>query len=105
MFLRNAAEQHWEQMLPEHNTPYIQMNQLTNEPNETLEQYGLRIRRLLNEQKPKNLIVDLRHNNCGATLLYGEIEAISSLSRRRPIRKKGRTGFIAGRDRGRNLVA
>jgi hypothetical protein len=72
MFLRNVAEQHWEQALPQHNALFIQMNQVTNEPNETLMQFGMRMRKLLADTKPKNVILDLRHNNGGSTFNYLE---------------------------------
>jgi hypothetical protein len=72
MFLRNVREEHWESALPEHDALYIQMNQVRNEPNETLEQFGLRMRKVLADTRPRNVILDLRHNNGGSTILYRE---------------------------------
>ncbi|HEX6369002.1 MAG TPA: hypothetical protein VF006_08715 [Longimicrobium sp.] len=42
------------------------MNNLVDEENETLAQFGQRLR-------PRNLILDLRHSNGGPTQLYPEL--------------------------------
>ena len=67
MFLRDVPQQHWELMLPRHDSLYVQLNQSFDDKDETLEQFGLRIRRILAEAGPANLILDMRHNTGGST--------------------------------------
>jgi tetratricopeptide (TPR) repeat protein len=73
LFLRDLKQFHWDQPLPEHDALYVQLNALSDEKDETLEQYGLRLRALLTQEAPSNLIVDLRHNGGGSTHLYPEL--------------------------------
>ncbi|HLL81350.1 MAG TPA: hypothetical protein VK420_01820, partial [Longimicrobium sp.] len=63
---------HWHRALPEHDALYVQLNQVANEKEETLTQYALRVRALLADSAPKNLILDMRHNDGGSTSLYAE---------------------------------
>lgn len=74
LYLRNVAEAHWFEPLPECGAVYVQFNQVVNEREETLAQFGLRLRDYLGERSEvRNLIVDVRHNNGGDTYLYTEL--------------------------------
>ena len=73
LYLRQPDQLHWHEALPEHDALYVQLNGLSDEPGETLEQYGLRLRAVLEEADPKNLIIDMRHNAGGSTNLYPEL--------------------------------
>lgn len=73
LFLRNVGEAHWEVALPEHDALYVQMNQASDDEDETLPAFGRRLWTVLSETGPKSLILDLRHNNGGATQLYPEL--------------------------------
>ena len=73
LFLSNQGEKHWERLLPEHDAIYVQLYNVHNEQDETLPEYGKRLRRLLAEADPANLILDMRHNTGGATALYPEL--------------------------------
>jgi tetratricopeptide (TPR) repeat protein len=75
LFLRDIAEpqKHWETSLPEHDALYVQVNNLVDEEGETLARFGRRLWTVLDSVRPKNLILDLRHNNGGTTQLYGEL--------------------------------
>jgi tetratricopeptide (TPR) repeat protein len=75
LFLRDivVTQKHWETPLPEHDALYVQVNNLVDEPNETLAQFGRRLWTVLDSVRPKNLILDLRHNNGGTTQLYPEL--------------------------------
>lgn len=64
---------HWHQALPEHDALYVQLNALQDERDESLKQYALRLRSLLAASPPKNLILDMRHNDGGSTHLYPEL--------------------------------
>lgn len=75
LFLSNVQEKHWERALPEHDALYVQMNSVGNESGdngETLAGFGSRLRSEIAETQPKNVILDLRLNNGGATSLYPE---------------------------------
>jgi tetratricopeptide (TPR) repeat protein len=73
MFLRNTQKNYWEQPLPEHDALYVQFNQFQNDSSETLPAYGVRLWNVLETQKPRNLILDVRHNNGGNILLSPEL--------------------------------
>ncbi|MES2521446.1 MAG: hypothetical protein V4617_02025 [Gemmatimonadota bacterium] len=73
VFLRNTQESHWEQALPERSAVYVQFNQVRDDPTETLRAFGTRLWSVLEAQKPRNLILDLRHNTGGTTSLYPEL--------------------------------
>ena len=70
---REVRDFHWEKTLPEHAALYVQVNNLRDESNETLAQYGLRLWTVIENSKPKNLILDIRHNNGGTTQKYREL--------------------------------
>jgi Peptidase family S41 len=76
LFLRDLAQLHWELALPEHDALYVQVNNLLDEEGETgetLAQFGRRLWTVIEKTNPKNLILDLRHNNGGTTQLYPEL--------------------------------
>lgn len=73
LYLREHLQFHWHQALPEHDALYVQLNNLQDERDESLEQYALRLRSLLAASPPKNIILDLRHNDGGSTHLYPEL--------------------------------
>ncbi len=72
LYLRNDLQFHWDEALPEHEGLYVQLNNLQDEKDESLVQYALRLRSLLAASPPKNLILDMRHNDGGSTHLYAE---------------------------------
>lgn len=65
LYLRRAEEAFWLEALPEPKTLFVQFNQVTDTPGETLAAFALRVRRAVDEQGTKNLIVDVRHNTGG----------------------------------------
>src|SRR6185503_12955434 len=72
LFLRDART-FWHLPMPERSAMYVQVNNIYDAPGETLAQYGRRLWAELGVAKPANLILDLRHNNGGNTLLYVEL--------------------------------
>jgi hypothetical protein len=70
LFLSELAQAHWEQALPEHDAHFVQVNVMGHGSEERLDEFGDRLHRLLQETRPRNLIVDLRHNIGGTTQLY-----------------------------------
>jgi tetratricopeptide (TPR) repeat protein len=73
LFLKNVKEMHWLQALPEHQAIYVQINNIMADKDETMAQFGLRLRRVIGEVKPRNIILDIRHNNGGDTFTYQEL--------------------------------
>lgn len=79
---RNVQEFHWEKALPEHNALYVQVNNLVDEKDESLAQFGQHLWTVIENSKPKNLILDLRHNNGGTTQKYPEfLRTLTAFSR------------------------
>jgi hypothetical protein len=73
LFLRDTKKGHWLEPLPAHDAVYAQVNGITDDDDETMEQFGVHLRRTVDESKPHNLILDLRHNNGGNTFRYSEV--------------------------------
>lgn len=73
LFLRDPDQMHWELALPEHDALYVQVNNLVDDEDEKLPDFGQRLWTVLEKTKPKNVILDLRHNNGGNTLIYPEL--------------------------------
>jgi tetratricopeptide (TPR) repeat protein len=73
LFLSNLKQKFWHRSLAEQQALYVQINNLSDMPDESLESYGRRLWTVLNEIDPKNLILDLRHNNGGTTQYYPEL--------------------------------
>jgi hypothetical protein len=63
---------HWERPMPQHEALYVQLNNIFADPDESLPQFGQRLRKRLAQENPKNLIIDLRHNTGGTTQTYAE---------------------------------
>jgi tetratricopeptide (TPR) repeat protein len=72
-FLQHVSESHWFEAWPDSATIYAQVNQIAPDPDETLPQFGIRLRAALAESHARNLIIDLRHNNGGNTFSYPEL--------------------------------
>jgi hypothetical protein len=59
--------------MPDAHAVYVQVNQIGDDPNETLQAFGLRLRSVLQDDKIRNVILDLRNNNGGNTFTYVEL--------------------------------
>ena len=70
LFLADVDSRFREVKVPEQDGLYVQINNLLDAKGETLDAYGQRLWTMLDRDKPKNLIIDLRHNNGGTTQLY-----------------------------------
>jgi hypothetical protein len=99
MFLRDTKQSHWLEPLPAHDALYAQVNNIMDDDDETMEQFGLRLRRVLAERHPHNLILDLRHNNGGNSFRYAELlrtlVAFSTLEGNRVFTLIGRNVYSA----------
>lgn len=72
-FLKNVPRAHWFEKLPEADALFVQLNQVAPDPDESIAQFGLKLRSYLGENPTKNLILDVRHNNGGNTSTYPEL--------------------------------
>lgn len=70
---REIQQKHWEISLPEHNAMYVQVNNIVDDVDETLNQFSERLWGEFEKHRPKNVILDLRHNNGGTTQRYPEL--------------------------------
>jgi tetratricopeptide (TPR) repeat protein len=73
LWLSRVERNLWEVALPEHDALYVQMNQVQGDSTESLPDFGKRLWQVLESQKPKNLILDVRLNGGGTTQQYPEL--------------------------------
>jgi hypothetical protein len=73
LYLSHMDRTPWEQPLPEHDALYVQVNNLKNDPTETIAAFGKRLWTVLSEGQQRFLILDLRHSNGGVTNMYPEL--------------------------------
>ena len=73
LFVRDVPRAHWLESLPESDAVFVQVNQIAPDPNESMAEFGLKLRRFLADTPVKNVILDLRHNNGGNTFTYTEM--------------------------------
>jgi hypothetical protein len=73
LFLSHIRKNHWFEFLPDHDAAYVEVSNILPDEDETLQAFGLRLRKALAERDPKNLIVDIRLNNGGDSFSYIEL--------------------------------
>jgi len=73
LWLENIKRNHWLKALPGRDAIYAQVNNIEDDPDETMQQFGITLRQALADSKTHSLILDLRHNNGGNTFRYVEL--------------------------------
>ena len=73
LFLSQIRKNHWLQALPDRHALFVQVNNILPDDDETMPQFGLRLRQAIADGKPRHLILDLRHNNGGNSFSYVEL--------------------------------
>jgi len=73
LFVRNVPRAHWLEALPKSDAVFVQVNQIAPDPDESMAEFGLKLRKFLADTPVKNVILDLRHNNGGNTFTYTEM--------------------------------
>jgi hypothetical protein len=76
MFLSHLDKTYWHRPLPNDHAIFVQVNNLHDSgkrPVKTIEEYGTALWLAIDRAKPRNLVLDLRHNNGGTTQLYPEL--------------------------------
>jgi hypothetical protein len=65
LYLKNVAQNFWFTSLAGDSVLYVQFNQVQDAPDETLAAFAGRLGATLTAQRPRTVIVDVRHNNGG----------------------------------------
>jgi len=73
LFVRNVPRAHWLESLPKSDAVFVQVNQIAADTDESMAEFGLKLRKFLADTPVKNVILDLRHNNGGNTFTYTEM--------------------------------
>jgi hypothetical protein len=82
LFLRGMDDGLWEQLLPEQNALYVQVNAILPDKEETMDQFAERLWSIIQKENPKNVILDLRHNNGGVSQWsYGLLRTLLAFNR------------------------
>lgn len=72
-FLAHVPESHWFEAWSDRETLYVQVNQIAPDEDETLPEFGVRLRQAIVQSGANNVVLDLRHNNGGNTFTYTEL--------------------------------
>jgi tetratricopeptide (TPR) repeat protein len=95
LYLTRLDEPYWFVELPEARAVYFQFHHVMNAPSENLEAFSARLQSFLDEKRPDNLIIDVRHNNGGnAQLLPPLLRTLTQFEGSKP---NARIYVISGR--------
>jgi len=95
LYLKNIKTLFWFEPIPNTKTLYFQWNTVRNDKSESLAQFTDRLFRFINENGMDQLIIDLRWNNVGNTMLMPYF--INALIKNDKINKRGNLFVITGR--------
>lgn len=95
LYLKNIYAPYWFEYLPETKTVYFQFNRVMDDPRESLAQFSDRLFKFINEHEVEKLVIDLRWNPGGNTLLLPPF--IHGLIRCEKINQRGKLFTIIGR--------
>ena len=95
LYLKNPKTYYWFEQMPNTKTVYLQWNAVVNDKSESLRQFTDRLFKYINDNDVDKLIIDLRWNNGGNTMLVPHF--INSVIRSDKINKRGNLYVITGR--------
>jgi hypothetical protein len=100
LYLSQVQNNFWFTHLLDHKQIYFQFNQVEDKENESLASFGKRLDSILQTEKPRLLIIDVRHNNGGnLDLLKPLIDGLKHFEQENPTSKMiiitGRNTFSA----------
>ncbi|WP_445386253.1 hypothetical protein ACT6NV_05485 [Robiginitalea sp. IMCC44478] len=105
LFLSKIDDPYWYQLLPEHNTIYLQFNVVTQKEGQSLKELNTEVRGQITQNKIQNFILDLRHNHGGnGSILPPMLKTIINFEVMNP---DGRIFVLMGRETfsaGQNLL-
>jgi hypothetical protein len=95
LYVRHMDQAQWFEYLPEHETVYFQFNRVRPGEKETLDQFAARLMKFIDENKVAKLVIDMRWNNGGNTLLSQQL--LLDLIANRKINERGKLFVVIGR--------
>jgi tetratricopeptide (TPR) repeat protein len=95
LYLKDMRTFHWWELMPDKKTVYCQINRIRNAPNQTFSQLAERLFNYIDSAKAEKLVIDLRWNNGGNTMLV--MPLIDAIIRHPEINKTGNLFVITGR--------
>ncbi|MBD0280184.1 MAG: hypothetical protein ICV81_19810, partial [Flavisolibacter sp.] len=95
LYLKNIKALYWFEKLPDSKTVYFQWNSVRNEKAESLNTFTDRLMKFISENDIDKLVIDLRWNNGGNTMLVPYF--INAIIKNERINKRGHLFVIIGR--------
>lgn len=95
LYLKKLKSLYWFEELPGLKTVYLQMNSVRNDKAESLAQFTDRLFNYMNEKGAEKLVIDLRWNNGGNTMLLPYF--VNAVMKNDRINKRGNLYVITGR--------
>jgi len=95
MYLRNIQRSYWFEYLPSSRTLYFQYNHVRSDDSEPLDRFADRLSKAVDKNKPNRLVIDLRWNNGGDTLVNDLL--LKALLKNPRLSEPGFMYVIAGR--------
>jgi hypothetical protein len=95
LYLRNIAQNFWIAPLGD-SALYVQFNQVTDAPDETLAAFAVRLAAAVRDRPPRTLIIDVRHNNGGNLNLLTPL--VTTLRNYESSRRDARIYVLMGRN-------
>ncbi len=95
LYLKNAKTNYWFEYLSDSKVVYFQYNRVLNDEKEPLAAFSERLFKFINEHDVEKLVIDMRWNNGGNTLLAPPL--LYSLIKSDKVNQKGKLFVIIGR--------
>jgi hypothetical protein len=95
LYLKNLSSNYWFERIPDNKAIYMQWNSVRNDKHETLNNFTDRLMSGINDNNIEKLVIDLRWNNGGNTMLLPYF--INALIKNENINKRGNLYVITGR--------
>jgi hypothetical protein len=95
LYLKDMYRPYWFEYLPETKTVYFQFNRVLSDEKEPLDKFCERLFKFVNENDVQKLVIDMRWNNGGDSML--EPPLIKGLIRSDKINRRGKLFVIIGR--------
>jgi hypothetical protein len=95
LYLKDMGTAHWWELIAEKKLVYCQVNKILNAPDQSFAQFVQRLFRFYDSTHAEKLVIDMRWNNGGNTMLV--MPLIDSIIRRPDLNKRGNLYVIIGR--------
>ncbi len=95
LYLKNPATPYWFEHLPNDKTVYFGFNSVKNDEKESLAAFAEGLFKFVNENAVEKLVIDLRWNNGGNTMLLNPL--VQGLIKNDKINRRGKLFVIIGR--------